>query len=86
MEENKKCKLATYYRNAVVRKFHNKKVVVLDIEDGTYGIEIKNFDKENANTPCITHKVDRGVVRVTSMRFSKETLEAIILNYLTLIK
>jgi hypothetical protein len=86
MEENKKCKLITHYNNAVVRKFHNKKVAVLDMEDGTYGIEIKNFDKENANTPCITHKVERGVVRVSSMRLSKETLEAIIINYLELIK
>jgi hypothetical protein len=69
-----------HYPNAVKRKYHNKQVILVDLKDGSFQIEIVNYDKENCKEPCVMHSVIRDKVRVSSIRLSKETLIAILLN------
>jgi len=80
IDEN--CIRRTRFNNAMERKYNNKKVALVDLKDNSYVIEIRNFDKENADKPCLSHNVTKGVVRVSPIRLTKETIEAIILNYL----
>jgi len=73
------------YNNAIKRKYHNKNVVLGRLEDGSYYLEIINLDKEFANEPCIGHKVEKGIVRISHLRMSKETLEAFVINAIELL-
>ena len=75
-----KCKIIFRYHNAVKRKYKNKQVVIADMQDGSYQIEVVNLDKHYANDPCVSHRTEKGIVRLSAMRCSRETLEAIVLN------
>lgn len=50
------------------------------INDSDFGITFKMVDKENANKQAAFHKTEKGVVRVTAIRLSKESFKALILN------
>ena len=68
------------YPNAIKRKYENKQVTIVNLKDGTYQLEAINLDREFANEPAVSHLTERGVIRVSEFRMSKETLEAFILN------
>jgi hypothetical protein len=74
-----------YYTNAVKRKYHNKQVILVELEDGTFTLDIINYDKEYCNEPCVIHSVIKDKVRVSCIRLSKETLIGILLNSIELI-
>ena len=73
------------YPNAIKRKFENKQVVLVKLEDGTYHLEVINLDKEFANEPAVCHKTEKGVIRISAFRMSKETLEAFVINAIELL-
>lgn len=73
------------YPNAIKRKYENKQVVIAKLEDGTYHLEVINFDKEFANEPAVCHKTEKGVIRISAIRMSKETLEAFVVNAIELL-
>ena len=73
------------YPNAIKRKFENKQVILVKLEDGTYHLETINLDKEFANEPAVCHKTEKGVIRISAFRMSKETLEAFVINAIELL-
>jgi DNA polymerase III alpha subunit len=73
------------YPNAIKRKFDNKQVILVKLEDGTYQLEAVNFDKEFANEPAVCHKTEKGVIRISAFRMSKETLRAFVINAIELL-
>ena len=85
MQLNDTSKRVVRYNNAIKRKYHNKHVVLCRGEDDTYDLEIINLDKDFANEPCIEHKVEKGIVRISHLRMSKETLVAFLLNAIELL-
>jgi len=80
-----KAKKVWHYPNAVKRKYCNKQVILVELEDGTFTLEIVNYDKENCNEPCVAHYVLKDKVRVNYIRLSRETLIGVLLNAIELI-
>lgn len=74
------------YSNAIKRKFENKQVNLIKLEDGTYYLETINLDKKFANKPAVCHKTEKGVIRISAFRMSKETLEAFVINAIELLE
>jgi len=78
---NDKSRVIFRYNDAIKRKFKNKSVTIVNHDDETFTLEILNLlSKEEANEPAIVHQVEKGVLRVSALRMSKETLEAVVLN------
>ncbi len=65
------------YSNGVQRKFKNKKVTLIETQEGVYQIELRDL-KEGNCTYC--KKIKQ--LRVAGLLISEETLNAIILNYM----
>lgn len=72
-------KTATRYKNAVVRRYHNKRVVIAKEREG-YLIEITNLGNNHALEPSSKHINLKDKIGINQLLISKETLEAIILN------
>jgi hypothetical protein len=73
------------YNNAIKRKLNNNHVTLCSDDDGSYHLEVVNYDNKFAMQPCIVHQVKREVVRISHFRMNKETLEAFILNAIELL-
>ena len=73
------------YPNAIKRKFENKQVTLIKLEDDTYHLEVINLDKKFASEPVVCHKTEKGVIRISAFRMSKETLEAFVINAIELL-
>lgn len=84
MELIDKSKKVMIYNDAILRKYHNKKVAVIDLKDNSYILQFTNLDKDLANVPCSGHYVKKGIIRIDEMRLSRESLEALIINAIEL--
>lgn len=62
----------------------NKRILLYETEKGDVIITYIMIDHKNADKPAAVHKSYRGKVRSTSIRLSKESLEATISAYVQL--
>lgn len=64
-------------------KLHNKSITVhyTKENDGVI-IHTKSFDAINASMPACEHICQKGIVRVTTVKYSIEAMEIIIATYL----
>ena len=85
MELYDRSKKVFRYSNAIKRKFDNKQVAICRLKDNGYLLEVINLNRKFANEPAIYHRIERGIVRVSSFFLTKETLEAIVINAIELL-
>lgn len=85
MQLNDTSKKVFIYPNAIKRKYKNKQVTLYKQDDNTYYLEAVNFDEHFANEPAVCHKTERGKLRISAFRMSRETLEAFIINAIELL-
>lgn len=78
-------KKTTNWKNAVERRYHNKRVSLSKTEIG-YLLETTICSKDHADEPCSQHAGIKGVIGINQIHISRETLEAFILNAMDLLK
>ena len=77
-------KVFQYSNFAIKRKYKNKQIA-LSKSGKSYVLDVINFDKDFANEPCVFHDTVRGVVRLSQMRMSEETLKGFLINAMHLL-
>ena len=69
----------TLYTNAVTHKWDNRSTTVIEDDDKTFVVEMKDATTANLS-PRGMHKVLRGKVVVSSFRLSRVGAEALLLS------
>ena len=72
----------TVFKDAVVSKFHNRKIFIKKRSEGGINITFANAC-DDANKPACSHHVVKGIVRVTNISLSDEAMDNLISAYIT---
>ena len=67
--------------NGAIVKLHNRKVFVIEVEDGFVVEFVIATTKEEASIPASIHKVYKNKVRLTGLKLNKDTMHALCLAY-----
>ena len=73
------------FTNAVQRKLKNKRVTLSKREDGSYYFQSRFLDLDPSKGAAAGHVVLKNCVHVTEVRFTEETLIALVLNAMELL-
>jgi hypothetical protein len=74
---------AKVYKNGVVNKFNNKRVIVMEVDDG-YGVEFQRLDNNFNNNYVYTEYIKHKLVK-TKFTITKESAEVLMLSLAALL-